>query len=77
MFNRIVSLLFFLIIIKIGYSQTIQIFPGDAIYQKYYADALSHQFSLSKHVGSNEWFGNIGIEKPLLNFYFDNNINQV
>lgn len=74
MIQRIASILFFLIIAGNGYSQTIQIFRDDLIYQKYYADALSHQFSLSKHFGSNEWYGNIGLEKPLLNFDFDDNI---
>jgi hypothetical protein len=73
---RILSILFFLILADNGYSQTIQIFPDDAIYKKYYADALSHQFSLLKHFGSNEWFGNIGMEKPLLNFIFDDNMYQ-
>ncbi|HMU44440.1 MAG TPA: hypothetical protein PKA80_14175 [Ignavibacteriaceae bacterium] len=58
------------------YSQTVELFPESKIYQKYYADALVHQFSLSKHFETNEWFGNIGLEKPLADLKFDQNIYQ-
>lgn len=56
-------------------SQT-ELFPEKKIYKRYYADVLSHQFSILKHFGSNEWFGNIGIEKPLLNISIEDNLYQ-
>jgi hypothetical protein len=34
--------------------------PEEKKYKSYYADALAHQFSLSKHLETSEWFGNIG-----------------
>ena len=55
----------------------IKIFPETKIYQKYFADAISHQFSLQKHFESNEWYGNIGTNKPLLNFNINDNIYQL
>ncbi len=59
------------------FSQTsIKIFPKKKTYQKYYADAISHQFSLLKHFESNEWYGNIGTDKPLLNLTINNNDYQ-
>lgn len=76
-FKFVLSLLLLLLIYSVQSSaQTIRLFPENKIYEKYYADALSHQFSLFKQFGSNEWFGNIGIEKPLVNFEFDENIYQ-
>jgi len=50
------------------YSQnfTVKLFPEKLDYEKYFADALSPQFSISKHFESNQWFGNIGGELPLL-----------
>jgi hypothetical protein len=38
----------------------ITLLPEEKKYEGYYADALAHQFSLSKHLESSEWFGNIG-----------------
>jgi hypothetical protein len=59
------------------FSQTsFKVFPGKKIYQKYYADAISHQFSILKHFESNEWYGNIGSDKPLLNFSINDNLYQ-
>ncbi|OGU73504.1 MAG: hypothetical protein A2V93_06445 [Ignavibacteria bacterium RBG_16_34_14] len=52
------------------------LFPEKKIYQHYLADVLSHQFSILKHFESNEWFGNIGAEKPLLNLLIDDNLYQ-
>ncbi len=54
-----------------------KIFPEKKIYQKYYADAISHQFSLLKDFGSNEWYGNIGPNQPLLNFNIKDNVYQL
>jgi hypothetical protein len=59
------------------YSQTsFRIFPGEKIYRNYYADAISNQFSLLKDFGSNEWYGNIGTDKPLLTLTIDDNVYQ-
>ena len=74
---KIFLILFFLLISNSIFSQTsFRLFPEDKIYQKYYADAISHQFSLQKHFESNEWFGNIGTDKPLLNFTINDNLYQ-
>jgi hypothetical protein len=56
---------------------SLKIFPEKKIYQKYYADAISHQFSLLKDFGTNEWYGNIGSNRPLLNFNVNNNVYQL
>jgi len=45
----------------------IDAFPSLKLYEKYFADALSPQFSISKHFESNQWFGNIGGELSLFN----------
>ncbi len=57
----------FLLINSQLYSQNIKldIFPHQKIYQKYYADAISHQLSISKHLESRQWFGNIGANVPI------------
>ena len=74
---KIFLLCFFLLISNQVFPQTsFKIFPETKIYQKYYADAISHQFSLLKHFESNEWYGNIGTDKPLLNLAINNNIYQ-
>ncbi len=38
----------------------IEFLPAKKFYKPYYADAISPQFSLSKHLETSEWFGNIG-----------------
>lgn len=43
-----------------GQSFSVEFFPEKKIFSRYYADPLAHQFSLSKHLESSEWFGNIG-----------------
>ena len=59
------------------FSQTsFKVFPEKKIYQKYYADAISHQFSILKHFESNEWYGNIGSDRPLFNLSINDNIYQ-
>jgi hypothetical protein len=55
----------------------LKIFPEKKIYQKYYADAISHQFSLLKDFGTNEWYGNIGSNRPLLNLNVKDNVYQL
>jgi hypothetical protein len=70
-------LLVLLLFNSLIFSQTsFKVFPGKKIYQKYYADAISHQFSILKHFESNEWYGNIGSDKPLLNLSINDNIYQ-
>lgn len=61
------------------FSQNIQVdvFPVKKFYEKYYADAISHQFSLSKHLESTEWNGNIGAQFPLFNFKIDSSSFQI
>jgi hypothetical protein len=74
---KIFLFLLFLNLSNIVYSQTeFKIFPEEKIYHNYYADAISHQFSLLKDFGSNEWYGGIGTDKPLLTFKIDNNVYQ-
>ncbi len=55
----------------------IKIFPETKVYQKYYADGISHQFSLKKHFESNEWYGDIGTNKPLLDLSINDNVYQL
>jgi len=57
-------------------SSETEFFPEKKIYKNYIADVIAHQFSIIKHFESNEWFGNIGAEKPLLNLLIDNNLYQ-
>ena len=45
----------------------LNIFPQQKFYEKYYADAISHQLSISKHLESRQWFGNIGANVPITN----------
>lgn len=70
-------LIFCALVYPLSAQTGITLFPKDQIYQKYYADAISHQFSLLKHFESNEWFGNIGINKPILDFSTDINPYQL
>ena len=73
---------FLLLLLLIPFSSQVfsqssfKIFPEKKIYQKYYADVISHQFSLLKDFGSNEWYGNIGSNRPLFNFNFNDNVYQ-
>ena len=72
--------LFFLIIFfncQIFSQSPFKIFPGEKLYKMYYADAITHQFSLLKDFGSNDWYGNIGSNQPLLNFDINNNTYQI
>ena len=39
----------------------LKLFPDKQIFERHYADAISHQVSLSKHFESNQWFANIGV----------------
>lgn len=57
--------------------QHLDILPDTIIYDKYYADAQSHQFSLSKDFGSRQWFGNIGAVVPLFDFKYEGHLLQV
>lgn len=43
----------------------LKFFPEQKIYEKHFADALSHQFSLNKNFETPQWFGNIGSELTL------------
>jgi hypothetical protein len=52
------------------FAQRITLLPDIVLFEKYYADALSHQFSLSKHLQSNQWFGNVGASIPLFNIEY-------
>ncbi len=62
MIQRVIKFLIATAFIATAFSQdlSIEVFPQNKIYEKYFADAVSHQFSLSKHLESREWFGNIG-----------------
>jgi hypothetical protein len=55
---------------------SIGFFPEKKIYSRYYADALSHQFSLSKHLESSEWFGNIGAQIAFSNLIINEHLFQ-
>jgi hypothetical protein len=58
---KILSLFIFIPLLSILPQKfKIEFFPDVKLYKRYFADAISHQFSLSKHFESNEWFGNIG-----------------
>ncbi|NWF49334.1 MAG: hypothetical protein HXY49_02185 [Ignavibacteriaceae bacterium] len=46
---------------------SISIFPEEKLFSTYYADAVAHQFSLSKSFKTSEWYGNIGALIPFLN----------
>jgi hypothetical protein len=59
------------------FPQHIEIFPDRAIYQKSFADALSHQFSLNKDLQSREWFGNVGAIINLADLNFADQTFQV
>ncbi len=61
----------------IAFSQHLEILPDTIIYDRYYADQQSHQFSLSKDFGSRQWYGNIGAVIPLFNFEYENHLLQV
>lgn len=43
----------------------LKLFPEKKIFERHYADAISHQVSLSKHFESTEWFANIGVNIPV------------
>ena len=60
----------------------LKLFPGSQYYEKYFADDLSPQFSISKHLESNQWFGVIGGDIQLFNlnlfkFIFQSSINAM
>lgn len=76
--QKIFSLLFvvfFQVFIQ-AQSFELKFFPAEKFYEKYFADALSHQFSLGKHLESRQWFGNIGASIPLFNFGYGKYIIQ-
>lgn len=56
---------------------SISVFPEKKFYEKYYADAISHQFSLNKHLESNQWFGNIGAELAIFDLSYDKISTQI
>lgn len=56
---------------------TLSFLPEQAFERRYFADALAHQFSLSKDLASGEWYGNIGARIPLLGIRADERIVQV
>jgi hypothetical protein len=58
-------------------AQKITLLPEKVIFDKYYADALSHQFSISKHLESSEWFGNVGISIPAFNLEYKQHLLQI
>ena len=72
-------LLFFLFLTYSFNAQNISIsvFPDEKKYEKYFADAISHQFSLNKHLESNQWFGNIGAELAIFDISYDNLTTQI
>ncbi|MBL1213827.1 MAG: hypothetical protein HND52_10770 [Ignavibacteriae bacterium] len=43
----------------------LKFFPEKKVFERHYADAISHQVSLSKHFESTEWFANIGVNIPV------------
>ncbi len=51
--------------------------PRGKLYEPYFADALSHQFSLSKHFESSQWRGNIGGVLPIVAFRHEHHIFHV
>ncbi len=55
----------------------LNILPKQKIYDRYYADALSHQLSISKHLESRQWFGNIGANIPLADLTIYNHTIQI
>lgn len=67
-------ILLFLTSTSICQNFNLKLFPEKKIFQKHYADAISHQVSLSKHFESTQWFANIGVNIPVFDlglFYYD------
>lgn len=69
MIRRLIKLFVAAVFISAVFSQnfSVDVFPQQKIYKKYYADAVSHQFSIAKHLESREWFGNIGANLAIFN----------
>lgn len=59
------------------FPQTLNILPEKIIYEKYFADARSHQLSLSKNLGNNQWLGNIGAVIPVIDLKYEGHLLQV
>ena len=55
----------------------LELLPKKKFYQRYYADAIAHQFSLAKHFESSQWFGNIGGYLPVANVSLSNHTFQI
>jgi len=58
-------------------AQSLDIFPENILFQKYYADALSHQFSLSRNFENREWYGNVGAVIPVFDIKYERHLLQV
>jgi len=76
-FNRLFILLLICLPEISAQSFSIGFFPDQKIYSRYYADPLAHQFSLSKHLESSEWFGNIGAHLAFSNINFEKHVFQL
>lgn len=74
---RLLFLCTFIIFSSIGHGQEIHLLPEKKIYKKYYADAISHQFSVAKNLDNREWSGNIGGCFPVLNIEIFNQLFQI
>lgn len=72
----IILLIFYFSKLTSAQSFNIDVFPNLKLYEKYFADALSPQFSISKHFESTQWFGNIGGELPIFNVGVSNLLLQ-
>jgi hypothetical protein len=57
--------------------QSLNLLPEKVLFEKYYADALSHQFSLLKHLQSNQWFGNVGASIPVFDINYKTHLLQI
>ena len=65
--KKIVPFVFLLFLSNSAFCQNfeIKLFPEKKIFERHFADAISHQVSLSKHFESTEWFANIGVNIPV------------
>lgn len=79
MISRFIKIILISAFISFSFAQnfSVKVFPQKKLFEKYYADAVSHQFSIAKHLESREWFGNIGANLALLDLTLINHVYQL
>jgi hypothetical protein len=77
--QKFIKSLIIVVFISAAFAQnfSVDVFPQKKIYEIYFADAVSHQFSISKHLESREWFGNIGANLAIFDVGIFNQIFQL